>query len=263
MKWMKLIEKISPQTEIDELCEFFRQLDGHLASPRYGLPDSYYKYFKANNDKRLWMVTKYFRNIAALDKLEACIETLDSFFVGAEYFQSKIVLARISSPFSKEYSDKFFLSVVADSLRSSLDMMSKFLAWYFWLPEKEEIGFSYKKLVVPLRTICPPVADKCNSILQSKEFKMINEFRNTDKHIGQGKRKIAFVKTEKGFSITTERPEGLELNELKLASADLFFQVKELIHLSTIELQQWPLGYDAVDDENLELTGEGTFTSPK
>ena len=260
---MKSIEDITPQSELDELCNSFRQLDGHLASPRYGLPDSYYKYFKEINGKQLWMTTKYFRNIAALDKLEAGIDTLDSFFVGVEYFQEKLSLSRTLNPFPKDYSDKFFLSVIADSLRSSLDIISKFLAWYFWLPEKEEIGFGYKKLIIPLHTICSPVADKCNSILQSKEFKMISEFRNADKHIGHGKLKIGFVNTKEKFSITLERPEELELSELKLASTNLFFQLKDLIRLSAIELQQWPLGYDAVNDELLEVTSEGYFTSHK
>jgi hypothetical protein len=259
---MIALDQISPQSSVDSLCALFRQLDQHLGSPKHGLPESFHGYFTVDHGKQLWMVTKYFRNIAALDKFEAFIDTLDSFFVGVEYYQGKVALTRSDASFPLEYTDKFFISVIADSLRASLDVYAKSLAWYFSLPSKEKLGFGYRSLVLPLRERCKPIADECNTILQSTEFKLLKDYRDADKHIGQGKHEIGLERTKNGFSITSKRPDDLDIDQLKVAAAAVFGQVDQLVQFAVVEQQRWKLGYDASDDEVLEVNPDGTFKSP-
>ena len=250
---------IVPHSQLDDLRASFRELDAHLASPRFRLRATFDTYSRHVKGKRLWMATKYYRNVAALDKFEAFIETLDPFFVGVAYFHGDIVISRNSSPLPETYTDKFVISTMTDSIRSSLDVFAKFLAWYFWLPGKENIGFGYESLVLPLRGICAPVADKCNFVLKSPEYQLIKAYRDADKHIGQGKRTITLVPSGIGFKLTMQSPDRLDIPQLQDACADMLNQLNDLVHLSVAELQRWTLGFGAPDDKLLEESGDGTL----
>jgi hypothetical protein len=198
---MKFIQ-VEPQKEIDKLCEYYHILDSHLFFPRSGNIKSIEKYSFIINGRQGIKISRFVRNACALEKLQAFIDQLDNYFIGVEYFNNNIQLERkkgIELP--QKYKDNLFISVITESLRSSLDIFAKFLGWYFDLDEKEEIGFNYKKLIQPISKISSKISKQLNIIYTSNEYALIKELRDTDQHIGKNQNKIKFERSVEKFNL--------------------------------------------------------------
>jgi len=261
---MRSFKDITPQLIVDELCAEYRRLDAHLESPKYGLPNSWPKYLRAKNGKTELMITKYFRNVAALDKFEAFIERLDAFWVAVEYFNGDVILQRkVGKDFTQKYLNKFFISILADSFRSGLDIYSKFLGYCFDLSGKEEMGFGYKSLIEPLKDKSKSLSQSCNELYKSDEFSLLRNLRDAEKHVGLDKHTVSIKRLNRGFEIEAKRPAELDIGKLETATCVLLQKLLHLVHLTVDELQKWDLGYDSPNDMVVEETDEGSFRLPR
>src|SRR3972149_11403026 len=109
---MQSFTTINPQKEIDELCAEFRKLDSHLQFPRSGNIKSFDAYAFNLNGRYGAKITKYIRNSLALEKFQAFIDRLDTYFIGIEYFNKKINFERNEGlKLPDKFKNDFFISV--------------------------------------------------------------------------------------------------------------------------------------------------------
>src|SRR4030067_2436586 len=220
---MQSFTKVNPQKEIDELCAEFRKLDSHLNFPRSGNVRSFEIYTFDLNGKYGVRITKYIRNYLALEKFQAFIDRLDTYFIGIEYFNKKINFERTEGQkLSDKFKNDFFISVMADSIRASLDIFSKFIAWFYDLAESDEIGFNYKKLIKPLESYSKKISQLLNRIYISQEFELIKNIRNSDKHIGKNQNQIKLERTLQKFNFEFKRAQPIPFKEFEEKSCSLF-----------------------------------------
>lgn len=254
------IKKIKPQEEIDELCAEFRKIDSHLYFPRSGNVKSFDAYTFKLNGRYGVKISKYIRNSLALEKLEAFINRLDTFFIGIEYFSKKIIFERTEGQqLPEKYKDEFFISAMTDSLRSSLDIFSKYLAWFYDLDERDEIGFSYKKLIEPLKNYSKIIAQELNIIYKSSEYIFIKNIRDLDKHIGKNQNQIKLERSLQRFNFEFKRAQPISFNEFERNSCSLFNMIKQLLFISIEENCNTKMGYDSNNDVEIIEDHNGNF----
>ena len=256
---MKFID-IQPQIYIDELCTEYRKLDEHLKHPKHKLPMSFesYSYFKDGNEKIKF--TKYFRNIGALEKLESLINHLDAFFISVEYFQNKLDIVRTEGEkLSIKFKEKLFYKIASDSIRSSFDIYSKVVAWYFDFDNKKEVGFSFKSFIKNVKEYSVTLMEKLNQIYNSPEYKIINDFRNADKHIGFDRFEMDINHSKKKFEIKIQRIPHLNNAELEYALLYLLKELQFIIKISIDTFSKYELGFDSKKDIEAIIQKDGTF----
>jgi len=251
---------VNPQTEIDDLCAEFRKLDSHLHFPRSGNIKSFDVYTFNLNGRLGVKITKYIRNSLALEKFQTFIDRLDTYFIGIEYFNKKINFERIEGQkLPDKFKDDFFVSVMADSLRSSLDIFSKFLAWFYDLSESEEIGFNYKKLIDPLKSYSKKISQELNRIYKSEEYILIKNIRDSDKHIGKNQNQIKLERTLEKFNFEFKRAQPIPFREFENQSLSLFKMIKGLVIVSVEESCKTKLGFDSNKDVEIVEDQNGNF----
>lgn len=256
---MKEVESIHCQDIVDDLCNEFRTLDQVLGSPKHGMPNSLSNYRELRDGKQIWHLTKWTRNLAALDKFEALIERLDEFFIAIEYFQGIIDVRRESSPLPKEYLDRFFVFVLADSIRSSLDIYAKFVAWFFYFKDRNTIGFNYKSFIKQLQSHSPALASQCKQLYNLGAYNSLKELRDTEKHVGFGKNTIKITNRKGKLEILMKRVEPLEIEKWLKCAHSCLFALVDLLKFTTSELSRYPLGYIDSKDKIVELTPDGYY----
>lgn len=260
---MKNIEDIRCQDIVDELCKEFGTLDKALGHPKHSMPNGMSHYEQTRNGLKILHLTRWSRNIAALDKFEALIERLDEFFIAIQYFQGIIDVQRESAPLPKEYLDRFFVLVLADSIRSSLDIYAKFIAWYFYFGNRDTVGFNYKSFIKPLESCSTTLAAQCNHLYKLDAYKSLRELRDTDKHVGFGKSTIKVTNRKGKLDILMKRSEPLDLPRRLRCACKCLFALTDLVGVTTCELSQYPLGYESDKDEIVELRPDGYYWWPK
>lgn len=250
---MKSFSEIAPQVVLDSLCAEYRRLETHLGSPRYaGHPLSNPAYCHVDNGKTVWRVSKYIRNLAALDKFEAFTERLDPLWISIEYFNGQVQLNRtIGEPLTKAYTDELFVLIAADALRSSLDIFSKVLGWYFGLEHKQSVGFEYGKLIKPLREKSAPVSELLNRLYNAEHFTFLKSLRDADKHIGFGKPTILLEDTPTATKVSLTQADRIEIARVESCICATLTDLCTVVAASVTELQKWPLGYDCADDREI------------
>lgn len=256
---MKFIQ-VESQKEIDKLCEYYHTLDSHLFFPRSGNVQSVEKYSFEINGKHGVKISRFIRNACALEKLLAFINQLDNYFIGIEYFQDNIYFERkkeIELP--QKFKDIFFISIITDSLRSSLDIFAKFLGWYFDLAERDEIGFNYKKLIQPIDKISNKIAKQLKITYKSKEYTLIKELRDTDKHIGKNQNKIKFERSIEKFNFEFKRYHPVNFNDFEKSSINLFKMIMQLLSIAIDECILYELGYNSKKDDEVIEDEKGLF----
>ena len=254
---------IDAQAIVDDMCAEFRQVDALLGSPKHGLPTSVRRYIDSSQSPPVFHMTRYFRNVTALDKYEACIERLDPFFIAVEHFTGKVQLRRTTgAELPKAYVDTFFCFTLADSFRSSLDIYSKFIGWFFDFKGKETMGFNYGELVKPLRLHSQRLADECNALRNSSEYALLKWIRDAEKHEGHGKTIFNLNETATSFSLVLRRPEPIDMANLELSAYVCLRSFLHLLHTTSVELERWPLGYPSTRDKVAEIDDEGYFRIP-
>lgn len=162
----------------------------------------------------------------------------------------------------KNFQDMFFSSIIADSFRSSLDIYSKFIGWFFDFNNKESMGFSYKDLIKPLRYHSKGLSSKCNSLYISEAFLFLKTFRDAEKHEGIGKHKISLSNIEGTLKIELRRPEKISLIQFEKAACSCLQDFRELLRVTCVELQNWPLGFESPNDTVAETDDQGFFKMP-
>lgn len=251
---------IQPQKIVDHLCKTYQDIDKHLMHPKTGLPDSLNNYWYIEDSKNMWLYTKYFRNIASLEKLESCINRLDEFWIAVEYFNGDIDLtSNVKNKLTKSYKDRFFMSILIDSWRSALEIYAKHIAWYFDIPGKEELGFTYKKFIVPLKKISNHISEKCNSIYKSESFRNFKNYRDTEKHAGFDKTKLNIKEIKNEINVQLKSNETLNISRMEKDTCSNLINLIDLIDYSVSELRKWHLGYDSSKDKYGEEMPDGSI----
>jgi len=203
-------------------------------------------------------LTKYFRNISSLEYFRAFVNRLDPFWIGVEYFNNSIEFDRkIGNPLQSDFKDRFFTNVMADAIRSSLDVFSKSIAWYFDIPGRETIGFGYETLIKPLSSKSKKLAEKCNDLYKSEPYRIIKEFRDADRHTGNTNFNIREVKHLDKFDLTIERVFPVDLNEINRNLYAFLNSLIDLVQFTVVECKRWPLGFNSQEDKICEITEQG------
>ncbi len=251
---------IQPQKIVDHLCKAYQDIDKHLMHPKTGLPESLNNYWSNKDSKNIWLYTKYFRNIASLEKLESCINRLDEFWIAVEYFNGDIDLtSHRKTKLTKSYKDRFFSSILIDSWRSSLDIFAKYIAWYFDIPGKEELGFTYKNFIVPLKNLSNHISEKCNSIYKSESYRTFKNYRDSEKHAGFDKTKLNIKEIKNEINIRLGSDEILNISSMEKDACSNLINLIDLIDNSVSELKKWHLGYDSSKDRFGEEMSDGSI----
>lgn len=246
---MQNFNKTNVTKEIEDLCTEYRKLDSFLNYPRSGNLMNFKAYEFEINSRYGIKATKYLRNATALEKFQSLIDKLDTYFLGIEYFNKKIILERTEGKtIPEKFKEYFFISVMADSLRGALDIYSKFIAWFYDLPEREEIGFNYKKLIKPLLRYSKKISQELNKIYQSTEYELIKNIRDSDKHFGKSQNQIKLESTLNKFNFEFKRAHQVSLKEFEKNSSLLFMQIKKLLSVTVDEFCKTKLGYDSMND---------------
>lgn len=238
---------------LDGLCAEYCRLEVHLGSPRYaGHPLSNPAYCHLDNGKTVWRVSKYIRNLAALDKFEAFIDRLDPLWISVEYFKGHVQLNRaIGEPLTKAYTDELFALIAADALRSSLDIFSKVLGWYFGLEHKHSVGFEYGKLIKPIRERSVVISELLDHLYNAEHFTFLKSLRDADKHIGFGKPTILLEDTPTATRVTVTQADRIEIAQVESCVCETLTELCTLVVATVGELQKWPMGYDCDDDREI------------
>ncbi|MCX6829584.1 MAG: Cthe_2314 family HEPN domain-containing protein [candidate division Zixibacteria bacterium] len=253
---------IEPQKIIDQLCFEYRRLDEHLEHPKHGLPNSIYLYCYAEDEKQIFPLTKFFRNIGGLERIEAFIDRLDSLWIAVEYFQDNIaVMRKDGGAFQKEMLEKYFICSMVDSLRSSLDILSGAIAYFFDLAGKNSMGFNYKKLIDPLAKKNGRLSDTCNSLYGSDDYAAIKKLRDAEKHAGLEKNVISIDELSK--SIHMQRPTLVSRALFESPICKTLTNLLNIPHVLAEELLNHSLGYTSPNDKIAILCEDGRFFIPK
>jgi hypothetical protein len=241
--------EIVPHQFINLLSSYYQKLDTHLKFPRSGSIKKYEDYEFILDDKRGVKLSRYIRNATALEKLQAVIDRLDSFFIGVEYFQNNIEMRRKSGmKLPEKFIQDFFIEVMLDSLRSSLDIFSMFVAWFYDMQDKETLGFSYKKLIEPLKKINSELSIKLNEIYKSEEYKFIKDIRDSNRHFGKGQNKINIENSLTRFELIMERTLPIDLLSIEHNVYLMLEKIKNLTEFTVNEFCKLNLGYEAKSD---------------
>lgn len=261
MEKIESLKYLIPQTYVDELCVHYRKLDKFLLFPKNNFPISIQDYLIINNGNTEFQVSKFFRNIATLDKFEALIERLDMVFIASEFFQNSIDLKRLNkNALNCKFKERFFYLLAVDSIRSSLDILSKIIAWYYDFENKMDIGFSYKNLIVPLKSYSSILADILKEIYNSKYYKTIKEYRDVEKHVGQGKPTIKFTQKGTTFEINMKRYKEPNFSEIDLSICEILNNLLFVIKNSVKEFAKHSLGYNSKKDVVGIVNSDGTYS---
>jgi len=253
-----IFSEIKIQENVDELCSEYRRLDEHLKHPKQKLPMSFESYtYKANGQEKI-MISKYFRNIGALEKLESLINHLDTFFIAVEYFQNNINVERKDgNQLEKSFKDQLFLKIAADSIRSSFDIYAKFVSWFYDLSNKKSVGFNYEKFIKKLEKHSPTLKKHLNNLYLSEDYKTVNDFRNADKHIGFDRFELDIIRSSKKFKISTKRIPKLDKDRIEHCLLSLLNSLKEVIKLTIDEFSKYELGYNSKTDFEVRVGEDG------
>lgn len=246
------------QETVDELCSEYRRLDEHLKHPKQKLPMSFENYtYKLNGQEKI-LISKFFRNIGALEKLESLINHLDPYFIAIEYFQNNINVERKDGrQIEKSFKDQLFLKIAADSIRSSFDIYAKFVSWFYDLPNKKNVGFSYEIFIEKLEKHSPTLKKYLNDLYSSEDYKTVNDFRNADKHIGFDRFEIDIKRSSKKFEISTKRIPKLDKDRIEHCLLSLLNSLKEIIKLTIDEFSKYELGYNSKTDFEVSVGEDG------
>lgn len=246
---MNSFNEISPQKIIDEFCSLYQKLDSHLKFPRSGSIKNFEGYNFVLHGKIGMKLSRYVRNATALEKYLAFINSLDAFFVAVEYFQGNIELKRkTGTELPDKFIQEFFINTIVDSLRSSIDIFSMFVAWFYDINGKENMGFSYEKFIKPLKLMNNNLSTRLNDFYKSDEYKLIKELRDSNKHIGKGQNKIDIVNTIKKYKLHFEPSKPIDILKFKKTSCKYLKKLKEITTFTVDEFCKTDLGYDSNND---------------
>lgn len=246
------------QENVDEFCSEYRKLDEHLKHPKHKLPMSFENYTYRSNGQEKIMISKFFRNIGTLEKLESLINHLDPFFIAIEYFQNNINVERMNGKqIDKSFKDQLFLKIAADSIRSSLDIYAKYVSWFYDLSNKKDVGFSYEKFIKNLEKHSTALKQHLIDLYSSEDFKIVNDFRNADKHIGFDRFEMDIKRSSKKFEISTKRIPKLDKDKIEHGLLSLLNSVKEIIKVTTNEFSKYELGYNSKTDFEVSIGEDG------
>ena len=190
-----------------------------------------------------------------MDNFKAFSNRLSEFYIAVEFYQEKITFERVEIDFEKDYKQKFFLSVAADSLRSSLDILSKSIAWFFDLENKDTIGFAFKSFLKPIKEFSHPIFILGNSIYKSEPYIIVKNFRDSQKHEGLEKNEFSL----NAISANIKFSGPINSIEIKEATIKLFNMILDLSEICVSEFLESKKGYDSPNDEIYKMNEKGVL----
>lgn len=257
MERIKNLASLDIQSVLEHLHKYYNYLNQYFHEPKTRFTQDYK--IVENGINKL-AITNWFRNVVVLDNYEMIIQRLQELFISSDYFNNNVDLHKKGEDFNKQYKDKFMYSIAIDSVRSALDILSKAIAWYFNLDEKDEVGFCWVKLIKPLKSINETISNDLNAIYKSTDFKYIKEFRDTDKHAGFGKRLYSYKVEKSKFEIVIKRADPLDFDRIDHSLCEVFNMFLEIIKNITEELKNYGLCFKSKNDVFGKIEDNGTIT---
>jgi hypothetical protein len=157
----------------------------------------------------------------------------------------------------KRFKNKLFLKIAADSLRASFDVYAKFVAWFFDLPNRKDVGFSYKYFIKKLQKYSTNLSEHLNEIYKSDYYKTVNDFRNADKHIGFDRFELDITRSSQKYEIKTKRIYPLNENELETSLVTMCNSLLEMTIFTVDEFSKFELGYNSKNDFEAVIGDDG------
>ena len=240
--------------DIEKCVSFFRQKQTQLEDTFSRLNPFEYNFLNSHGEERC-NITKWFRNIAVMDNFQAFSTRLSEFYIAVEFYQKKITFERVEIDFQQEYKRKFFLSIAADSLRSSLDILSKSIAWFFDIENKDSIGFAFKSFLKPVKKISHPIFEYGNLIYKSEPYEIVKNYRDTQKHSGLEKNEFKLTAISANINCT----EPINCLEIEKAIVELFHMILNLSEICVAEFLKTKKGCDSPNDKICKVNGKGNL----
>jgi len=256
MNPLKKLEEFEINVVHDFLWENYYRLNIQLQEPKKRM---WSEYIKDENGIKKFLISNWFRNIVVLDNYEMAIKRLQELFVVVDYFRNNIYFERKDKELPEGYKNKFMYSIGIDSIRSSLDIFSKSIAWFFDLSEKEEIGFCWEKLIKPLKEINKNIGDMLNNIYKSEDFIFIKEFRDTEKHSGFGNNIYSYKVENTKFKMVIKRSKSPDFNKIESSLCAVINMFLDSVEKITDILITYGLFYKSKNDIYGKIENDGTI----
>jgi len=255
----QLFTEVIGQNVIDAFMKEYHRFSRSINYAK-SKPTSFKEYHYKESNQICINISKFIRNVEATNRFQSFIDKIELFLLNIEYFNNELDLERKNDiSLTKDYKNHYFISNCVDSLRSSIDILSKVISWFFDLKGKEEMGFSYQQLISPLKKIEPKLSIALNQLYRSGEYSNINDFRNSDKHIGKGKMVVEMSKVKNSFSIKLSRKKPLEINELETDCLAVMSRLHDTVMLMVDCSCKYNLGYDSKSDKIAYVTQDGFY----
>lgn len=150
----------------------------------------YIGYINGNIDMSLYSnnnffnLKKYSKNINTFDRLKALRSRFYSLLILCEYFTKKIELKYHGElELKEEFTDYIFTSQLTDGFRSVLDIYA-IVVMFFYTNEVDDINFSWKKFIKPIRKFSEPIYEFSNDLYKKYNNSTTKEIRDRDRHLG-------------------------------------------------------------------------------
>ena len=224
------------------------------ALPRFPLKS--YEFTSDTGEQRV-AFTRHLRNIAALDHFASGMDRLSEFYIAADYFQGRVHLTRDEKDFSDAYREKFFVTLAADSLRSSLDMFANSFTSFFDLEKSTNRGgYNFKPFLKELKNRSEELFTIGNELYQSESFKTVKKFRDSHKHKGLNKREIKLVDKPDSFKASISNPLPIDMKVVMKALVKLFYLVEDIASKFVEIVQESDKGYVSPRDRYYLVDGD-------
>ena len=151
----------------------------------------YIGYVNGNIDMSLYRnnnflnLEKYSKNINTFDRLKALRSKFYSLIFFCEYFTKKVEI-KYSGKYEmkEEFIDSIFTSQLTDGFRSVLDIYSIFVMFFFNTNEVDNVNFSWKRFIKPIRKFSEPIYEFSNDLYKKYNNSTTKEIRDRDRHLG-------------------------------------------------------------------------------
>lgn len=222
-------------------------------------------YHKKIGKNTYFYTMKMIRNISTVDRFKSLNRRLHSLYMSMEYFNDNVSIKRIKGDqWNKEFLELIMTSMMVDTIRSVLDIYSISVMTYFGNQSSENVNFSWKRFIKPIKYYSTKIHKESNKLYQSSEYQFLQKFRTSEKHLGftSSNIKIDSDKIRNTVNIKISRNPPVYVRDVRDQSMSTVNRFLTLMKVTISEMCSYKLGYDSKDDINSILNPDGTWSIP-